>query len=366
MSKDRVALVAVVDGNIDHRVPMIMALKSLYRVARYETAATAERGFALEMPQVVVVDEYVPPLGGRSLIERMRTNDETATLPVIFTVSPENMHSSRPLEFLSADVTLIRPFGRSALVSAVTKMLNMGVEQSWEHLPPLQRAALVETCQVFNGLADFYETGKAVSLSEVNLSCQPLVEAVRNNDFRGILSGVRGHDNYSYAHSMRVATLLTLLAQTADFSVSDQLMLAGGGLLHDAGKMSIPYEILNKPGRLDPGERDVMQSHVVETMRLLRDSERIPKGIMIIAEQHHEKIDGSGYPKGLKGGQLNELARMASIVDIFSALTDRRVYKPPMPVEQVLVLMTEGMKDHIDQHMLNTFRHILLDLVVDS
>ena len=78
-----------------------------------------------------------------------------------------------------------------------------------------------------------------------------------------------------------------------------------------------------------------------------------------------KKIDGTGYPKGLKGSELNELARMAAIVDIFCALTDRRVYKESMDAERALSIMTTEMCTHVDQYILRMFRHIFLDLVAD-
>ena len=106
-----------------------------------------------------------------------------------------------------------------------------------------------------------------------------------------------------------------------------------------------------------------MKTHVPETVRLLRASPEIPKSIITIAEQHHEKLNGHGYPLGLKGPQLNELARMAAIVDVFSALTDRRVYKPPMEAEKALAIMTGEMGGHLDQNFLSLFRSMLLDAV---
>jgi HD-GYP domain-containing protein (c-di-GMP phosphodiesterase class II) len=90
----------------------------------------------------------------------------------------------------------------------------------------------------------------------------------------------------------------------------------------------------------------------------------LPKGIITIAEQHHEKLDGSGYPHGLAGNDLNRLARIASIVDVFSALTDRRVYKPPMEAETALNLMVERMASELDIKLLSLFRQMLLDATV--
>ena len=104
-----------------------------------------------------------------------------------------------------------------------------------------------------------------------------------------------------------------------------------------------------------------MKSHVPETVKFLCSNKDIPKAVLDIASQHHEKINGTGYPNGLKGSELNELARMASIVDVFSALTDRRVYKPPMEPEKAIKIMTEEMTTHLDQNFLRLFQAMLLD-----
>ncbi len=173
---------------------------------------------------------------------------------------------------------------------------------------------------------------------------------------------MRQHDNYSYVHSLRVATFLTVFGQAIGLTGDDLLVLASGGLVHDIGKTSIPLDVLNKPGRLEPAEWAVMRSHVDRTLALLqRQPQPPPHGVLVIAAQHHEKLDGSGYPRGLRGPALNDLARMASIVDVFGALTDRRVYKPPMAPEQALDLMAGGMAAGLDQSLLVRFRGMLLD-----
>jgi HD-GYP domain-containing protein (c-di-GMP phosphodiesterase class II) len=125
--------------------------------------------------------------------------------------------------------------------------------------------------------------------------------------------------------------------------------------------MSIPHEVLNKPGRLNPAEFEVMKGHVAASATYLQGCPDLPKGIGIIAAQHHEKLDGTGYPFGLTGSKLNRLARMASIIDVFTALTDRRVYKPEMDAEAALKLMADDMTSHLDVKLLGLFRQMLLD-----
>ena len=106
-----------------------------------------------------------------------------------------------------------------------------------------------------------------------------------------------------------------------------------------------------------------MRSHVGRTIDYLQNRSDVAKGVVTIAAQHHEKLDGSGYPRGLKGGQLNDLARMAAIVDVFAAMTDRRTYKAPVAAETALATMSETMGAELDTRLLGMFREMLLDAV---
>ena len=103
-----------------------------------------------------------------------------------------------------------------------------------------------------------------------------------------------------------------------------------------------------------------MQGHVLNTMIYFADTP-LSDAAQAIAAMHHEKLDGSGYPNGLKGSEINEVPRMASIVDIFSALTDRRVYKEPMEAESAFALMHERMSKELDMKFLKLFKEIVLD-----
>jgi putative nucleotidyltransferase with HDIG domain len=359
----RVALVAVIDGNARRRHQIAAALLSLYRVHVYPDADRALPGLRADPPDVLLVDEQTPPHDGFAFIRTLRWEPSFARTPIIVTTKASEAALAQWLDQCGADAAVTRPYRRSVLVKAITALRNRDVERAWEEFAPTQRAALNGTVQIFNTFADTIATGETIAFSRVTDACRPLVEAIAQNDFRRILAGVKHHDNYSYVHSLRVATLLALFGQAASLRHDDQLLLASGGLLHDVGKLTVPHEVLNKPGRLDPGEVAVMQRHVSETVSLLRAIRAIPGPIITIAEQHHEKLDGTGYPHGLASAQLNELARMAAIVDVFSALTDRRIYKPSIPAEKALAIMSGQMADHLDQHFLSLFRTMLLDAV---
>jgi putative nucleotidyltransferase with HDIG domain len=358
--------VAIVDESSAHRSQVAAALLSFYEVADYADSARAMAAFRSVLPALVLVGESVPPGSGYDFVRRLRHGLGLADLPVIVVVGQDDPPTRGAVVRCGANAHLVRPYWRSALIRTISSLLNGDIERKWNTLPPLQREALKGTVAVFNSIADVIDKGEPIIYKAVSDACSPLVEAVNKSDFKGILLGVRDHDNYSYAHSMRVATLLSLFGFTIRLPPGEQVILASGGLLHDVGKMSIPHGVLNKPGRLTPEEFDVMRSHVPSSARYLRGCRDIPKSIITIAEQHHEKLDGTGYPHGLAGSQLNELARMASIVDVFSALTDRRVYKAPMDAEQALDIMVDEMGGHLDQELVMLFRQMLLDAAVDT
>ena len=363
---DKVALIAVIDTNAVFRKEVVQALMSLYNVSEYDDVERAIDALRANPPSVILVDEKIRPGGGYQFIARLKREPALAKVPTVITLGEEAKIMGEDFRRNGADGALTKPFRRSALIKTITALVNKNVEAGWEKLPEHERTTLKGTVEVFNNISDYIAAGEQVPFSSVQEACGPLVDAVAKNDFKGILNGVKQHDNYSYVHSLRVATLLSLFGHTLGLSKDDQLMLATGGLLHDAGKISIPHEVLNKPGRLTEEEFAVMKTHVTETIKFLELTPDIPKPVIIIAGQHHEKLDGKGYPFGLSGDGLNDLARMASIVDVFSALTDRRVYKPPMEAEVALGIMTEQMGNHLDQHFVGMFRTMLMDAVIES
>lgn len=354
-------LVAIIDSNKKHREQVSAVLMSFYDVAAWDNAWEAVLNISKDPPALILVSAQVRPGSSEEFIGSVRQNVLLRDVPIVYIAESRNDPRILRTKAAGADGYIVQPYPRSLLIKTISEHLNASIEHEWEELKPLQRDALKNSVGVFNTIADVLVTGETVSFSSVKGNCQPLVEAIARDDYTSILNGVRNHDNYTYAHSMRVATMLTLLGRAAGFKNDEQLLLASGGLLHDVGKMMIPHHILNKPGKLTEEEFAIMKTHVPETLKYLDACGDIPKAVYIIAEQHHEKIDGTGYPNGLKGAQLNELARMAAVVDVFSALTDRRVYKPSMSAEKAMAIMTGEMTSHLDQHFVKMFEGILGD-----
>ena len=354
------SLVYVVGGTLPQRQEIAQNLKSLYTFELFDSESRVIAKLSSTSPTAIIIDEILPPKGGASLIAKLRKMISTKSIPIVLTAHIE--HAEIIAEATSYEnVYLVeRPFSRSTFIAALSSGINAGTEAKWEDIEPTQKAALKNTLNSFNSFADLIQNDQPIPYDEVRDSCAPLVEAVQNNNFKDILSGVSKHDNYTYVHSLRVATFLTLFGNVLGIKGEDLTTLSTGGLLHDVGKMHIPHEVLNKPGKLTEEEFVIMKSHVNCTVDFLEETSDLPKGVLIVAGQHHEKLDGTGYPHGIEGIKLNELARMATIIDIFSAITDRRVYKDPVPPEQALKIMI-NMKDQLDQQLLSVFREMLLD-----
>jgi HD-GYP domain-containing protein (c-di-GMP phosphodiesterase class II) len=128
-----------------------------------------------------------------------------------------------------------------------------------------------------------------------------------------------------------------------------------GGMLHDIGKMKVPDEILNKPGKLTDEEFDIMRSHVVHSRDILSDTPGIAQASLDVAAQHHERFDGSGYPLKLKGSEMSIYGQMASIVDVYDAITSDRCYHKGMEPTVALRKMFEWSKFHFNPELVHTF-----------
>jgi putative nucleotidyltransferase with HDIG domain len=354
-------LVAIVDGNQRHREQLSEALLSFYAVNCYGDSTNALMGLGVSPPGLVLIGEHVPPSSGVNFLRAMRFERELGHTPVVFVSDNGNPDVLAAALTAGANDCIIKPYRRSALIKSISAQLNIKVERAWKELPALARDALQDTLTLFNSIADIFDQSFPIQYGAVAESCAAMVDAVATNVFPAILDGVIEHDYITYAHSVRVATLLALFGHSIGLPRPQQILLASGGLLHDVGKISIRHSILNKTENLTDDEWEIIRGHVPAAVNFLRASTDMPKGIVTIAAQHHERLDGSGYPRGLAAGQLNELARMSAIVDIFSSMTDQRVYKPKMTPEAALKVMTEDMAAQIDQELLARFRDVFLD-----
>jgi response regulator RpfG family c-di-GMP phosphodiesterase len=157
-------------------------------------------------------------------------------------------------------------------------------------------------------------------------------------------------------HVRRVAESSRLLAQLAGLSEVDCELLRTASPMHDLGKIGIPDAVLNKPGKLNAEEWQMMQSHTEIGCKVLKNTDQsIIKTGGLICSQHHEKWDGSGYPQGLAGEEIHIFARITAIIDVFDALTHSRVYKEAWSVEKTLDQIKKDRGTHFDPTLADLF-----------
>lgn len=198
--------------------------------------------------------------------------------------------------------------------------------------------------------------GKAVSLEDA----EPVVEAITGSVLRNSgallgLVGIKNKDDYTFLHSVSVCTLMIAFGRSLGLAGEDLRQGGIGGLLHDLGKMKVPDEVLNKPGRLTDAEFELIKRHPGDGHAVLLETPGIGPVPLDITRHHHERLDGSGYPDRLAGDAISPMARMAAIVDVYDAITADRCYHKGMPAAEALRKMWEWSSAHFDQKLLQAF-----------
>ena len=187
----------------------------------------------------------------------------------------------------------------------------------------------------------------------------PLVEEISNSIMRNpgaliSLARLKTADDYTYMHSVAVCALMIALARQLGLDEVQTREAGMAGLLHDLGKALMPPEILNKPGKLTDEEFAIIKSHPVEGHKLLLDGKAINEVIKDVCLHHHEKFDGSGYPKKLKGEEISIFARMGAVCDVYDAISSNRPYKAGWDPAESIKRMAEW-KGHFDPQVFQAF-----------
>ncbi len=197
-----------------------------------------------------------------------------------------------------------------------------------------------ESAIVLNQVMEDVKRGKSLDFITVQAISLEMVQSIlRNPDALIWLSQLRNKDDYAYQHAINVCILMLALGKKLALSTSQLTQLGMAGLLQDIGVLRIPREILYKRGKLSPEEIELVQSHVNKTLALLHNQPNIPLATLETIAQHHERYDGSGYPKGLKAHQISLFGSMAGIADCFDAMVSERPYAPALSPFQALMFL---------------------------
>lgn len=198
--------------------------------------------------------------------------------------------------------------------------------------------------------------GEEVSFNAIKDMANHIVdEAIANREALLNQTDIRTVYDYSYGHSVNVALIAVMTGIALSYNQLQLRDLSVGALLHDIGKTFISNEILNKQGRLTAKEFQEVKSHCAKGFELLRKHEEISLLSAHVAFQHHEKYDGSGYPRGLKGKDIHELARIAALADVYDTLTTERVDRKAYTPFQAMQVIIDCSISHFDPSLLKLF-----------
>ena len=203
------------------------------------------------------------------------------------------------------------------------------------------------------------ENGK-IPVKQMAESGEEILAAVALDGLASWMDAVNIHHSPTYRHSLVVAGLAGAFAIHLGWEQKDLKEVVGGGLLHDIGKTRIPLSILDKAGKLTDAERAQIDRHPEFGREILKPRVEVPIDVKKMAIQHHEYLDGSGYPDGLSGARITPKVRLITICDIYAALTETRAYKEAFSPRNALVAMRD-MGDKLDQAMVQKFARMILE-----
>lgn len=282
-------------------------------------------------PDLVIVDYMMPPPDGIEFVQRLRANPGRSAVPILMvTADHEKEVRYRALDSGVTDF-LTKPIDRYEFSSRVRNMLAL----RRSHLMLADRAKLLA--------------------EEVRLATAAIYERERETIFR-LAKAAEFRDPETGTHILRMASYSRLIAEKLGLGQAEQEMILQAAQMHDVGKLGTPDHILLKPGRLTPEEFEVMKDHASIGYEILKES---TSPVLQIAAQialtHHEKYDGSGYPRGLQGAAIPILGRIVAVADVFDALTSERPYKKAWELLRATDFLTRGRDSHFDPQCVNAF-----------
>lgn len=198
--------------------------------------------------------------------------------------------------------------------------------------------------------------GKRIDMKAVDETIHKMTDSVFENvDAMLCLSQLKSRDEYTFQHSVNSCIIMLAFGRFIGTNRATAGAMGMGGLLHDIGKMRVSKTVLNKPAKLTDAEFDVMRKHVDLGLEILKERDEIPENVLKIAGEHHERFDGSGYPRGLKGDAISRIGQMSSIVDVYDAITSDRCYHDGMQPAQALRKIYEWSEFHFNRPLVESF-----------
>ncbi len=307
----------------------------------------------------LIISDRVDCLDGYDVASFARDIPESRSIPILMVADENDQRAVTSVRDGTVGAVATRPINSARVVSQFMELMSHHLERYWETLEDGPRLALTKGKALHDAV---FRNGGAVTpetMTMVRDASSAIADIAANRRIPELLRALKDHDDYTFVHSFKVGAFLSVFAQGLGMRRSDTLRLAQAGLLHDVGKVRTPLPILNKPSRLTDREWTIMRQHPEQSGCLLRMSGCVEDDLVLVGERHHEKLDGTGYPFGLKGGQIDSPSVLTAIADVYSALTDHRPYRSGMAPEKAFVVMANMAGNHLEPGLLRTFIDVM-------
>ena len=333
--------VLVVDDSRTIRAQLTELLRSKCAVTCADGVREMETNLAdNDLPDLIILDIQMPEMDGPDVCRMLKSRAAVKHIPVIFNTA---------FVLTEDEVVRLLELGAVDVISKGSKR-EILLAKVGTHLKLIRaRKAL----QFRNGLLN----------DEVKRRTKEL-ELEREETIRRLVCAAESRDDDTGHHIERVSRYSFLLAQQRGLAQRDCEMILQASLLHDVGKISVSDDILHKPGRLTDEEREIMKSHTTFGAKILKGSSSLLLQVAeIIALCHHERWDGTGYPRGLSGVRIPEYARIVAVADVFDALSSDRPYKKAWPEAEAIAEIVKSGGTHFDPDMVVCFQRALPEIL---
>lgn len=238
----------------------------------------------------------------------------------------------------------------------VAKIQNIASADQIAERQSIRSTSHVATMEIMEEI----RLGKSLNSVHAKQTVKTCVDnIVTDPDTMMLLTMLRDKDNYTTEHSLNVCVLAIAFGRILGFNEAELNQIGICALLHDVGKMKIPPEILNKPGKLESKEWDVMQAHTTYGRDIITNANGIYSGAVDVAYSHHEKLDGTGYPRKIKSKNISYYSKIISVCDAYDAMTATRCYKAAFASTQSLKLLYENQETQFDSKLVGAFMEMI-------
>jgi HD-GYP domain-containing protein (c-di-GMP phosphodiesterase class II) len=295
-------------------------------------------------------------------VQRVRNKlraEAYSSMPRLFVLADALHHGSMQAWALGATDTIARPFNEEGILQRIRAAFPNDIDYDTSERGQTLNIGVAAAHRVMIKIFQKLPVGVPLTFDDIIEAEGKIIKAIKHSSLREWLTVVGCHHNASYRHCLFVTGFAVAFAQHLGMREDDQRRLARAALLHDGGKAFIPVDILDKPAKLNDEEMQVVRKHPRLGYDALAAQGGFPLEMLDVVLHHHEFLDGTGYPDGLRVDQISDIVRLTTIVDVYAALVENRSYRLPFTHSKAFAVM-EQMGGKLDQPLLQAFRPVAM------